>query len=155
MADPITDAFNWLDAALKADADLGPTIRLGNWIGGEESSELRARTRRLPADFDNIRIMPANGGEFPLRGARSGDVTNYRWTQVFAIQMSTGSTGFVTRLFPLKFNVLRALARAINATNKPSWLVNAQPIDVSESNDPAWVGVIALAVQMTVKSSDF
>lgn len=159
MADPLSDAFAWLDSALKADADLGPTIKIGNWIGGTAADSLKGRIHRAPADFDEIRIMPANGGNFPLGAARTGDVQNFKWTQVFAVQMATGSAGFATRLLPLKFKVLRALARAAKATP----VFGVQPIDVSESNDPSdlnrntanWTGVIAVAVAVQFTSNDY
>jgi hypothetical protein len=116
--------------------------------------------------------VPMVGGRFTLTGTSSG----YQWIQNYALQITTDSPDFTAdptsaaygrRLFALKWFTLKAIARARAAHGPhlglPDLIMDVQPIDVIENNEPSaanlttrnWLGVVGVAVQMQFRKDTF
>lgn len=138
--DPFTQTLEKLWQLLEEHEGFSALVRLGNRIKGGAAG----KTASLPADLPEVRIEPA-GGKVELFATSSSS----RAVQEFSIIVSTGDKTAEAAMFPLKWQLLKALGDAGDNLGL-SFVRKVRVTDLAEKAPPkaGWAAWLTVAVEM-------
>lgn len=159
MIDPYTQIIAKLWDVLTSFNDWAALVKVGNRLELSDSGQLKAKIHRAPADFAEFRIIPAPGGQIALFNTSDSSV----FLQNFLLQTASRKLDPSAQVFPIKFQTIRAFAKAISDTGDRlglDFVEKVRFLDAIEMNDSPdlsrdsgwWAGVLTLSVQFRLKT---
>lgn len=130
--DPATQVYNALWDMLEAHKGFTDLVRVGNRIKMSGRKRRPIKDEVSEADLPEVRIIPA-GGEPHVQRTSNGSSLVKR----FAIQVSTGEEVVDVKLFPVEWEIYRAMSKWAVTLQALKWngrsFVNlARPLEITE-----------------------
>lgn len=144
--DPFTQTLEKLWQLLEEHEGFSALVRLGNRIKGG----LAGKAAPQPADLPEVRIEPA-GGKVELFTTSSSS----RAVQEFSIVIATGESQVEAAMFPLKWQLLKALGGAGDNLGL-SFVRKVRVTDLAEKAPPkaGWSACLTVAVEMWLTTAE-
>ena len=150
MSDPFSQIHLALWAQLESHTGFTDMVKVGNRV---KKTDLKQRL--MPNDAPRVGIFPAPGGGVDLFQTSSAS----RFVQNFSVEMQTNNQWPEDALFPLKWEIVKAMAKADDQLGMPSLVTKVRITDAAESREDAagqsagWAGVLTISVEFRVANT--
>jgi hypothetical protein len=114
--DPITQVYNALWTLLESHAPLTQLVELRNRIKFSGTNTDPVKAEVLTADLPELRLVPLSGSSYLTRTSSSSTIL-----QQFRVELSTGDQRVDAALFPIQWEVYRALCNWVTTLQALKW----------------------------------
>ena len=155
ITDPFTQIYNAIWTVLENHDGITSRVRLKNRIKFSGKDPDPQKSNVMDADLPELTLTPSGGGGFFWTS------TGIQMEPSFKLQLATGDLRVQKQLFPIKWEIIRALKQT--RTNLDlSFVKNIEISDIDESTEnadsdrgtPQWTGLFEILVHVYLTDTE-